>query len=455
MKKLFSILLLLCILTSLTSCVGGKNGNSTETAASHTHSYSDATCSSPAACMECGATKGEALAHNYIDGECTVCQNYSSTYCPKLYFNGDMSNMTKKKDVRDITFQYKSSQQTVSGTAKIKVQGTSSLKYDKKNYTINFYKDSEYSQKLGIDVGWGEQDKYCLKANWIDKTHSRNIVTAKLAGQIQKKYNLFNTAPNNGVIDGFPIEVYINGEFHGLYTMNIPKDAWMFDMDKDNPNHIVICGDNWNDPVLFKKIPTDLSDWAVEVGPEDNETLKKVQRLVKFVLNSSDDEFKENFSQYLDLDSTLNYYIMMNYAWMRDNTGKNLLLATYDGNVWYPTLYDLDTTWGTVYDGTYLYNYKSGSISYNGSLLWSRLEKLFKKEIAERYFELRSTILSPDNIISEFNNFANSIPKEIQDRETAKWNTPQKPIPGYPISQIESYLNTVVPRFDEKYKAWK
>ena len=149
------------------------------------------------------------------------------------------------------------------------------------------------------------------------------------------------------------------------------------------------------------------------------------------------------------------YYIMMNYAWMRDNTGKNLLLATYDGNVWYPTLYDLDTTWGTVYDGTYLYNYKSGSISYNGSLLWSRLEKLFKKEIAERYFELRSTILSPDNIISEFNNFANSIPKEVLDRETAKWNTPQKLIPGYPISQIESYLNTVVPRFDEKYKAWK
>lgn len=456
MKKLFSVLLLLSILASLTACVSGKNNDSTEVINSqHTHSYSDATCSTPQTCTVCGATKGETLAHNYVAGECTVCSDFSSTYCPKLYFTGDMSEMTKKKDVRDITFQYKSKQQTITGAAKIKVQGTSSLKYDKKNYTINFYKNSEYSEKLGVDVGWGAQDKYCLKANWIDKTHARNVVTAKLAGQMQKKYNLFNTAPNNGAIDGFPIEVYINGEFHGLYTMNIPKDEWMFNMDKDNPNHIVICGDNWNAPVLFKEIPSDLSDWTVEVGPKNKETLAKVQRLVKFVRDSSDDEFKANFSQYLDLDSTLNYYIMMNFAWMRDNSGKNMLLATYDGNVWYPSLYDLDTTWGTVYDGTYLYNYKNGSFSYNGSIFWPRIEKLFKKEIAERYFELRESVLNTDHIMKEFNDFQNSIPKEVLERETAKWNTKEKPIPGYPISQIEKYLGIVVPRLDAKYEAWK
>ena len=351
--------------------------------------------------------------------------------------------------------QEKSKQQTITGAAKIKVQGTSSLKYDKKNYTINFYKNSEYSEKLGVDVGWGAQDKYCLKANWIDKTHARNVVTAKLAGQMQKKYNLFNTAPNNGAIDGFPIEVYINGEFHGLYTMNIPKDEWMFNMDKDNPNHIVICGENWNAPVLFNQIPTDLSDWTVEVGPENKETLQKVQRLVKFVRDSSDEEFKANFSQYLDLDSTLNYYVMMNFAWMRDNTGKNMLLATYDGNVWYPSLYDLDTTWGTNFYGTSLFNYKSGYLPASGSLLWERMEKLYKKEVAARYFELRESVLNTDHIMKEFNDFQNSIPKEVLDRETAKWNTKEKPIPGYDISQIKSYLDTVVPRLDAKYNAWK
>ncbi len=453
MKRILAFALFFVMLFSFASC-GDKKEN-IDAVASHVHSYSEATCSAPQTCTVCGETKGEALAHNYLAGECTLCKDFSSNYCPKLYFTGDMAEMTKKKDVRNITFEYRSDEKTVSGAAKIKVQGTSSLKYDKKNYTINFYKDSEYSEKLSIDVGWGAQNKYCLKANWIDKTHARNVVTAKLAGQMQKKYNLFNTAPNNGAIDGFPIEVYINGEFHGLYTMNIPKDAWMFNMDEDNPNHIVICGDNWSSPVLFRATPTDLSDWAVEVGPQNKETLAKVQRLVKFVHESSDDDFKANFSQYLDLDSTLNYYIMMNYAWMRDNTGKNMLLATYDGNVWYPSLYDLDTTWGTNFYGTALFNYNSGYLPSSGSLLWERVEKLYKKEIAARYFELRETILSPEHIMEEFNNFYNSIPKEVLERETAKWNTAEKPIPGYDISQIKKYLDIVVPRYDAKFNGWK
>ncbi len=264
-------------------------------------------------------------------------------------------------------------------------------------------------------------------------------------------------APNNGVIDGFPIELYINGNFHGLYTMNIPKDDWMFGMDENNPNNVVICGENWTKPVLFQDIPTDFSAWSVEVGPENDETLAKVQRLIAFVRDSSDDEFKANFSQYLNLDATLNYYVMMNYCWMPDNVGKNMLLATYDGNVWYPSLYDLDTTWGTNYMGNNLYDYKNHLMSSDDSILWSRLEKLYKKEIVTRYFELRSSIMDANYIMTKFNEFYNSIPQEILDRETAKWGivATGEPIPGYPISQIQEHLNSVTPRLDAKYNSWK
>ena len=424
------------------------------------HSYKEATCTRPKTCTVCGTMSGNALGHNYVLGECTMCKDYSKSYCPKLYFTGDMSKITDPKQTSkkiecDIDFEYRNRGQIVNGAAKIKIQGTSSTQYAKKNYTINFYEDSTYGSKKKINVGWGAQSKYCLKANWIDKTHSRNVVTAKLGAQMQAKYGLFNVAPHNGTVDGFPVEIYINGEFHGLYTMNIPKDEWMFGMDKNNPNHIVICGENWNDPVLFKSIPTDLKDWTVEAGPEDDATLQKVQRLVKFVKDSSDAEFKANFDQYLNFDSTINYYIMMNCAWLSDNAGKNMLLATYDGKVWYPTLYDLDTSWGTHWKGTSLYNYSSGVVNGSNSLLWQRIEKLYKKEIAARYFELRQSVLSKENIMAEFNNFKTSIPKEVLDRETAKWNTAEHPIPGYDISQIEEYINIVFPRLDNRFSGWK
>ncbi|MBQ8267381.1 MAG: CotH kinase family protein, partial [Clostridia bacterium] len=206
------------------------------------HTYSDATCDAPKTCSVCGGTTGSALGHKYITGECVrvvngkECGHYSETYCPKLYLSGDMSKITdpaqtSKKIECNIDYEYRSSDDNFNGAATIKIQGSSSTKYAKKNYTINFYEDSSYSSKMKIDVGFGAQSKYCLKANWVDKTHSRNVVTAKLAGEMQAKYGLFESAPNNGAIDGFPVEVYINGEFHGLYTMNIPKDEWMFNMD--------------------------------------------------------------------------------------------------------------------------------------------------------------------------------------------------------------------------------
>lgn len=434
MKEFFKIFILICLLLCFMSCENSNAiGKSTAEMKSDVMTHE----------------------HNYVLGECDMCGEYDESYCPKLYFVGDMSGMFEKSDVRNISFEYRSKEQIVSGAARIKVQGTSSLAYDKKNYTINFYKDYDYSQKMDIDVGFGAQNKYCLKANWIDKTHSRNIVTAKLASEMQEKYGLFTSAPNNGLIDGFPIEVYINGDFHGLYTMNIPKDAWMFGMDEENPNHIVICGEIWTDPVYFKEIPTDFSVWSVEVGAENEETLKKIQRLVAFVRDSSDEEFISDFEQYLNLDATINYYVMMNYCWMKDNIGKNMLLVTYDGKVWYPSLYDLDTTWGTTWLGTGMYEYQNELLATDSSLLWSRLETLFKAEIAERYFELRSSVLDTNHVISKFNEFYDSIPKEVLDRETAKWNTVETPIPGFPISQIEEYLGTVIPRLDEKYSSWK
>ena len=45
----------------------------------HTHTWSDATCTEPQKC-ECGETQGEALGHSYAEGKCTVCGAEDSEY---------------------------------------------------------------------------------------------------------------------------------------------------------------------------------------------------------------------------------------------------------------------------------------------------------------------------------------------------------------------------------------
>ena len=224
-------------------------------------------------------------------------------------------------------------------------------------------------KKLMLDLDGGEQSKYCLKANWIDKTHARNIVSARIAANVQKKYgNAFENTPHNGTIDGFPVEIYINGEFLGLYTWNIPKDAWMWNMDEENPDHIVLGGGEWTSSTyLGEEITTfEESGWDVEVGPEEQETIDKFNRLINFISNSSDEEFIKDFELYLDKDSCINYLILLYVMNGADNSAKNMMMVTYDGKIWIPSLYDLDTTWGTNYDGKSCRSYEEISIRYYG-----------------------------------------------------------------------------------------
>lgn len=387
---------------------------------------------------------------------CACIVSLNSPPIPKLYFEGDISGMVDKSDERSISFEYKDGDRMISGYAEIKIQGTFSIDYDKKNYTVKFYQDAEHEDKLKIDLGWGEQNKYCLKANWIDRTHARNIVTANLVTQVQQKYDVLTEAPRNGAIDGFPVEIYSNGAFLGLYTFNIPKDTWQFGMDSDDPNHIVICGEGWEPANLFKGEP-DFTTWAVEVGEESEETLEKMKVLFDFVINSTDEEFEANFEDHIDLDAALNYYVLADFAYLPDNLGKNMLIATYNGVKWYPSLYDLDTSWGSDYTGKALWEYDKGLIDLSRNALFERMEACFSEELADRYFELRKDILTKEHVMAEFEAFRDRIPTISFVKENIKWGvgvfrTPSD-LPGYDYSQIEDYLDTVIDDLDAKYTA--
>lgn len=375
---------------------------------------------------------------------------------PRLSLEGDISRMKTKADVRDISFTYWDGSRTVCGYAAVKIQGNSSLAYGKKNYTIKLYQDRNHGKKLKIDFGWGRQNQYCLKANWIDFTHARNIVSAKLVAQAQQKYNVLSQTPRGGVVDGFPVEVYANGDFLGLYTWNIPKDAWMFAMDKNNPNHIVVCSEGWQDANLFRGEP-DFESWSLEMGEQSAQTLEKLQRLFDFIQNSSDEAFRADFEQYVNLDAALNYYIMADFGHMQDNTGKNMLLATYDGEVWYPLLYDMDTSWGSFYNGETLYPYDRELTDLSRNLLFARMETCFAEELTRRYWELREDILTRDHVMAEFETFRAGIPEGVFEKELHKWaghsGAPVDGLLGFDYSQIEDYLDTAIPMLDEKYRS--
>lgn len=368
---------------------------------------------------------------------------------PKVYLDGELDKLVTKENEIKIEVKYESKTNSFKSYAEIKLQGSSSLAYEKKNYTIKLYEDEMLTKKYKIDLGWGAQYKYCLKANWVDKTQARNVVTARIAAKVQEKYNLLNDTPNHGLIDGYPVEVYTNGEFLGLYTMNIPKGAWQFNMDEGNKNHLVFVGDSWSETTMFRE-EANFHDWELEVGEETDYSLDKLNRLISFINNSSDKEFKRELNKYINFDSLLNYYVISEVAQLKDNVGKNMILLTYDGDMWYISLYDLDTSWGVQWQGLELFNYDmiiSPGIEPYNSKLFERFEKAFPNEIADRYFELREDIITKDYILGEFAKFINSIPDDVYEKEAERWEN----IPGFDIKQIEDYLNNRLPILDRHF----
>lgn len=265
---------------------------------------------------------------------------------------------------------------------------------------------------------------------------------------MQSKYNVLPDTPNQGLIDGFPIEIYNNGEFLGLYTWNIPKDEWLLNMDSDNPNHLMVCGENWEAPVVFYA-DADFVNWSVEVGQGSDASLQKLNRLFEFIMESSNKEFKTHIHEYLNLDSILNYYLITDFAYLRDNLGKNMLVFTYDSEIWYLGLYDLDTSWGTYFNGKKLYDYELLELSQSNLL--RRIEECFGDELCTRYFELRNDIFTKEHILNEFHTFANEIPEDTFEKEVLRWGNE---IPGYSYDQIEEYLDVRIPILDEKYSDW-
>lgn len=382
-----------------------------------------------------------------VEGESKIDRT-QATHTPKVFFTGNMDDMTKKSDVRNIKVKYDDGYASFTAYAKIKVQGTSSLAYPKKNYTINLYRDSARETKYKIDVGFGEQSKYCLKANWIDNTHSRNIVSARLSAILQAKSGLFTDAPNYGLIDGFPVEIYVNNKFLGLYTWNIPKDAWMWNLDEEDPLQVVVGLDKHSASAQFKAL---IEDWEkcgldMEVGEYTDELKDNYNRVISFVKDSSDEEFVEHFGEYIDKDSTINYALMLYLLNATDNLDKNMMMVTYDQKYWYPSLYDLDTTFGINWDGKSLQDY-SFVPEAGDCLLWQRFIPLFHDEIVARYKELRKKEFTKEYIMELFEEFRAAIPEDTLEAEKFKWPD----APGYDYDQIEEYLDYKLPFLDDYF----
>lgn len=324
----------------------------------------------------------------------------------------------------------------------ITYQGSSSMRYPKKNFTI----DLDRKIKFG---NWVPMDSYHLKANYIDATQARNVCMGRVVDDVAYTLPFEKQRPwrsgwgenakgailDNGAkghIDGFPIELYINNEYYGLYTWNLKIHRDNYCMSKSNRNHILLKAEEHNNFYGFvssnwemKNPKIDGITGAGDIPSDIRTTISRPLNWFNSVKNNPS-SFKSAFGDYFDKEAMMDYYIILEAFYADDDVDKNLSMCTWDGKKWYFLWYDMDTILGLYWDGSKLLS-SSGSVltspepGESGKRFWTMFYAAFKPEIVERWNYLKTNALSYNNVISRYSDFMSQISQEAYEKDFKRW----------------------------------
>jgi spore coat protein CotH len=238
----------------------------------------------------------------------------------------------------------------------------------------------------------------------------------------------------------------------GLYTLNLHKDDDLYRLKKEEQEALLICNAQTTEESLFLSTAAFAedysSDWEVEFcGTEDESWAKEsFNQLISFVMNSNDQEFRENLGNYLDTDAAVDYLLFIYALGLQNSGAKDLVLVNYDGQ-WIPSAFDMEEAFGLdENNGKYLKaddfvpTLSDGGWSSNtGSLLWDRLLNNYTEQILDRYHMLRSNSFSEDYMIKCVHDYFDSVPEAWYDEDFYLY--PDRPVKDNEmIVQIEKYI---------------
>jgi hypothetical protein len=345
----------------------------------------------------------------------------------------------------------------------LRIQGTSSTTYPRKNYRIYFSRSTKYGTKLyvnGVEVadfkysfkpGARPIDIFCLKADFSDSSSTHNTGAVRVVNDIWKRCGWL-TPPQMAYkgnydvrigVDGFPIDLFYDnngtGEnvYLGKYNFNNEKsgsgiiygfegiEGFNDEAALKGGRNKCICLEFLNNSetlCLFGTSNMDTFDDALEFRFKADDTWTTaheddkaaVKRLWGWIYSCKGNptKFLNEYAEYFGNDSPFAWYLITDYFMAVDNRAKNMMLVTWDGKIWYFIPYDMDTVFGERNDSVLKYDYtitwetmdeSIGSYAFAGhdSVLWELVRGCPDKlrEVADK---LRST-MSLEYVLSVFN----------------------------------------------------
>lgn len=381
----------------------------------------------------------------------------------------------------------------------INAQGNSSLAFDKKSGAIDLCDDEWIGDKTPkVRIGdWVPQDSFHLKAYYTDFFRGVGAVSYKLYDQIVRTrgnmydrpwkkalldmskigtttkslgnpyigdYELLTDTGARCFPDGFPVAVYLNGTFYGIFSFQLKKHRDNYHMSKSTAEHVHLDGDLYEgtifggrDNIDWSKFEirnpkglyaiggnkydadvkqeeiageTEVNAW-IETGklPDgktiDSKIKKSLQmtaKVKKYIQDFADviptvktamatyeasskttedlKVFKDTFEKYFDKENLIDYQIVSDLIRNSDGFRKNWQWFTYNGVKWWVGLYDCDMSFGGHFQGNQIKDVLTEHIYADTCRPNVYVIKYYSDEMEKRY-----KFLADKNIISAENIF--------------------------------------------------
>ena len=291
----------------------------------------------------------------------------------------------------------------------LRIQGTSSTTYPRKNYRLYFYRPDAYEGcrlvvngvempdfKYSFKPGARPVSIFCLKADFSDSSSVHNSGAVRIVNEVFKRCGWL-TPPQAAYkgeydvrigVDALPLNLFYDNNgtgvatFLGKYNFNNEKseshdvygfegiegfnDAETLDGQRnkcicleflDNSHSLCLFGTSnmadFDKGLEFRFKPD--QEWATA----DQEDRDAVTRLWAWVQSckGNPSKFLREYKDYFLNDSPYAWYVLTDYFMAVDNRAKNMMLATWDGIHWMFLPYDMDTLWGVRNDSRLVFDY--------------------------------------------------------------------------------------------------
>ena len=376
-----------------------------------------------------------------------------------LVVNGnDISPLTTQKNKVNVSFIFTGLGIYFEDTGTIAYQGQSSLADAKKGFSCTFSKKHKFKD-------WLPFDEYHLKGYMNDWMHVRDTVSNRIYEQILRsrlvnirpftKYNDFSfndvdMATNSNRLchtDDFKCEMYINGNYWGLYSFRLKKDRANYKLTKNNASHVQL------DPATLFLLTSSTFPWtSVEVrNPKistdkaglpydgdnpteipDGTTHDIITTFYAGLRGVTSSTTKTQLAAFIDLEEFIDYWLLTDFCCNGDAFARNTLWTTWDGVHWSPIPYDLNCGFGAIATDAV---YETSEWPANTNILtvstatrWASwlttVLGILSDDINARYAALRKAIFTAENVIELHTSINLEVGGDVYKDDVARWHEP-------------------------------